>query len=217
VAAGDKIAMPDDTYGDGAMATDLGDQGGSWSSALTTYPNATLAKDWPDGNGDSEYDYLSPKLVNWSSTAWGTGSTLWEDNCWRVISQAITWLTTTGGEDGMPDICVLASNLFQGYKNHEEAIRRISIPHKVASDLGFGGNTLNQDGCAISSDFDCPANTGYMLNCSTITIRSLFPELFWMEGPDKDPRTLWSWLWGIGFFGNVDWQPKFVAKLYPYA
>jgi hypothetical protein len=184
---------------------------------LSTFPNSTIATDWPDGSGDTEYDYLAPKLVNWSATNWGTGSTLWEDNCWRVISQAITWLTTTGGDDGMPDICVLASNLFQGYKNHEEAIRRISIPHKVANDLGFAGNVLNQDGCAISADFDCPANTGYMLNTSTITIRSLFPELFWMEGPDKDPRTLWAWLWGLGFYGNVDFQPKFVGKIKNFA
>ena len=46
-----------------------------------------------------------------------------------------------------------------------------------------------------------------------MTISSLMPELFWMEGPDKDPRTLWSWLWGVGFYGNVTYEPKNVAKL----
>jgi len=214
-AAADRIATPNDSYA--GLTTNLANQGGAWSSGLTTFPNSTLATDWPDGQGDSEYDYLAPKLVNWSSSNWGTGSTLWEDNCWRVISQAITWLTTTGGDDGMPDICVLAPNLFQGYKNHEEAIRRISIPHKVASDLGFAGNVLNQDGCAIQSDFDCPVNTGYMLNTSHITISSMMPELFWMEGPDKDPRSAWSWLWGTGFYGNVKYQPKYTAKLKNYA
>lgn len=216
-AATDRLATPNDTYGDGALSTVLGNQGGSWSANLTTFPNATLARDWPDGNGDTEYDFLSPKLVNWSSTNWGTGSALWEDNCWRVISQMITWLTMTGDDDGMPDICVLASNLFQGYKNHEEAIRRISIPHKVSNDLGFAGNVLNQDGCAISADYDCPANTGYMFNTSTIEVKSMFPELFWMEGPDKDPRTGWSWLWGVGFYGNVTWSPKFLGKTKNFA
>lgn len=216
-AAGDRIAISNDTYGLGALSTVPGDHGGAWSTKLSSYPNATIGTDWPDGNGDSEYDFLTPKLVNWSSNAWGTGSALWEDNCWRAISQTITWLTTTGGSDGMPDYCGLASNLFQGYKNHEEAIRRISIPHKTASDLGFEGNTLNQDGVAIHSDFDIDANTGYMENCDTTTLYSMFPELFWMEGPDKDPRTLWSWLFGVGFFGNVTYQPKFNAKLKNYA
>ncbi|SFH97016.1 phage major capsid protein [Planctomicrobium piriforme] len=217
VTAADRIAAPSDTYGLSQLSTVAGNYGGGWSNGLTTSPNASLATDWPDGQGDPEYDFMMPKLINWSANSWGTGSTLWEDNCWRVISQAITWLTTTGGPDGMPDICLLGSNLFQGYKNHEEAIRRISIPHKAASDLGFAGNVLNQDGCAISADFDCPANTGYLLNVSQITLRSLMPELFWMKGPDEDARTAWSFLWGVGFWGNVCYRPKHVGKLFKYA
>lgn len=73
---------------------------------------------------------------------------------------------------------------------------------------------MNQDGVAIQADFDCPAATGYMLNLDTVSIKSIMPELFWMEGPDKDPRTLWSWLWGVGFYGNATFQPKHIAKLY---
>lgn len=213
----DRIAAPSDTYGLSQLQTNLGVEGGTWSSVMATKPNASIGTDWPDGQGDSEYDFLAPKLINWSANSWGTGSQLWEANCWRVISQAITWLTMGGDEDGMPDICLLGANLFQGYKNHEEAIRRISIPHKASQDLGFGGNVLNQDGCAISADFDCPANTGYMLNLDQVTLSSLFPELFWMEGPDKDPRSAWSWLWGVGLFGNAKWQPKHVAKMFNYA
>ncbi len=211
-AAGNTIGTPNDSYA--GLNTNLADQGGTWSADGSSFPNATLAKDWPNGQGDSEYDYFAPKLVNWSSTAWGTGSTTFEDNCWRVIGQTITWLTTTGGEDGMPSICVLAPHLFQDYKNHEEAIRRINIPHKEGEDLGFKGNVLNQDGCAISGDFDCPLNTGYMVNLSQLEIASLMPELFWMEGPDKDPRSGYAYLWGSGFYGQLKVEsPKHVAKL----
>lgn len=218
VAAGDIIAEPSDTYDLGGRSTALGNQGGTWSSDLSTFPNSTIAKDWPYGYGSSEFDYLSPKLANWSSTNWGTGSsTAWEDNCWRVISTLITWLTTTGGEDGMPDICLLSSNLFQGYKNHHEVIRRIDVPHQVASDLGFKGDTLNQDGVAIRPDFDVPANTGYMLNCDKMSIESLWSELFWNEGPDKDPRSGYSTLWAMGFFGNAKYEPKHFGKLKNYA
>jgi hypothetical protein len=215
VAAGDKIAACNDTYGETGLETDLGAYGGSWSANMTTPNNASLATDWPDGQGDSEYDFLSPKLLNWSSTAW-TGQTEWESNAWRCISQMITWLTLTGDSDGMPTLIPLAGNLFQGYKDAQEIKTRITVPHKESQDLGFG-QTLNQDGVALYSDFDCPADTGYALNLSTITICSLFPELFWMEGPDKDPRTLWSYLWGTGFFGNVKYQPKHTGKLHNYA
>lgn len=213
----DIAGEPSDTYGLGALSTVLGTYGGTWSDTFTTPPNANTSNDWPYGSGTPEYDFLSPKLCNYTSTSWGTGTNTWEANCWRSISTLITWLTTGGGQEGSPDICVLAPDLFDGYKRHEEAIRRINIPHKGAADLGFDTNVLNQDGVAITSDFDCPANTGYMFKTSTIEIASLMPELFWMEGPDKDPRSAWSWLWGIGFFGNVKWQPKHVGKLYAYA
>lgn len=214
--SGDKVAAPNAEYGVTRMSTKLGAHGGAWSSNAATAPNASLETDWPDGQGDSEYDFLSPKLVNWSSTAWGTGATTWEANAWRVISQVITWLTLTGGEDGMPTLIPLAGNMFQGYKNAQEVKTRIVVPHKEANDLGFG-DVLNQDGVGLYPDFDCPFDTGYALNLNTITIESLFPELFWMEGPDKDPRTLWSYLWGVGFFGNAKYQPKHTAKIYRYA
>jgi hypothetical protein len=214
--AGDILATPNDTYGTTNVSTVLGTYGGSWSAVLGTKPNSTLATDWPYGNGSTEYDFISPKLGNWSSTAWGTSATTWEANAWRVMSTMVTWLTTTGGSDGMPTLAVMAPDLFQGYKNAQEVKTRITIPHKEAEDLGFGG-TLNQDGVVISPDFDCPANTGYFLNLSTMTVCSLFPELFWMEGPDKDPRSAWSWLFGIGFFGNVRYSPKHTGKIYPYA
>lgn len=213
--AADRVATPNATYA--GLSTVLANQGGTWSANLTTFPNSTLANDWPDGAGDAEYDYFAPKLVNWSSTGWNTSATDWETNCWRVIGQMITWLTIQGGDTGMPEICVLASNLFQGYKNHEEAVRRINIPHKTANDLGFEGNVLNQDGCAISADFDCPSNTGYMINTSTVEIASMMPELFWMRGPDEDPRSGYAALWASGFYGQAYLQPKFLAKTKNYA
>lgn len=209
VTAADKIAAPDGTYG--KFATDIGTFNGSWTANLGTFNNASLATDWPDGSGTAEYDVTSPKLVNWSSTGWGTGSTLWEDNCWRVLSQTILWLTTTGGNDGMPDICTMPSHLLQGIKNHEEAIRRVLIPSPAALELGFKG-TLNMDGVELAPDFDCPVNTFYMENLSQTEIRSLFPELFWIKGPDTDARTMWSTVWGTGFYGNVVHQPKHTAE-----
>jgi hypothetical protein len=216
VTAADRIAAPNTTYGTTNLSTALGAYGGDWSSALTTPNNASIGTDWPDGSGASEYDFLSPKLVNWSSTNWGTGSTTWEANAWRVVSQVITWLTLTGDSDGMPTLLPMASNLFQGYKNAQETKTRINVPHKEAQDLGFG-MVLNQDGVGIYPDFDCPVNTAYALNLNQMMLCSLFPELFWMEGPDKDPRTAWSWLFGIGFYGNAKYQPKHFGKIFNYA
>lgn len=212
-AAGNRISTPDDAYA--GVNTDLADQGGSWTTNLSTYPNSTLATDWPDGSGDPEYDHVSPKLLNWSSTAWGTGTTTWEDNCWRVLSQGITWMTLLGGQDSVPTDIFLAGNLMQGYKNFAEAKQRIMVPHKGSVDLGFE-NVWSHEGVAISAEYDCPANTGYFFNVNQMKICSLMPQLFYSKGPVEDMRT-GSYLWRVGFWGNARWNPKHFLKLKNYA
>lgn len=226
--AADLIAKPSDNYGLDSLSTIPGNYGGTWTDTLSTPPNATLSNDWPHGSGSREYDFNSPILLNYSSTNWGTGSTSWESNCWRVLSQGITWLMVNGGKDGTPDLVSLDKNLFQGYKNHHETIRRINVPHKEANDLGFGNTTLNQDGVAIHCEFDIPANTGYIENLNNVEIRSLAPQLFWLlTGADRnsgmkqfmdnvDMRSLAMLMLG-GFFGNVKYVPKGVGKIKSYA
>ena len=232
-AVTDIIAKPSDTYGLDSLSTVPGNYGGSWSSALGTAPNAQLANDWPDGNGGTggspEYDFNSPILANWGSTNWGTSTNTWEANCWRCITRVIAWLMINGGKDGTPSICSLAKNLWAGYRNHNETLRRINVPHKEAQDLGFSTNVMNQDGVAIYCEYDTPADTGYIENLNHVSVSSLFPDLYWLiHGYDNVPkgaqgfmnavdmRTL-SMLMAGGFFGNLKYKPKYVGKLYPYA
>jgi len=214
--AADRVAKPSATYGLTNASTALGAEGGWWSAALGTYNNANLATDWPDGSGSSEYDHMTPKCVNWSSNAWGTGSTTWEDNSWRVIDAMIDWLSYTGGPEAKPDMVVLGNDMFRGYKNHQEAKTRINIPHKASQDLGFG-DVLNHDGVGIQKDFDCPPLTGYGINVDKMRIHSLMDKLFYSKGPDQDPHSMWSYVMATGFFGNVEYQPKYFAKTKNYA
>lgn len=212
--ANDVIAQPDDSYG--GFATDLGDQGGSWSANLTTKPNSTIATDWPDGKGDSEYDWNTPKLVNWSSSTWvGASNDTWQDTCEKVLTRTQIWLTHGGGLEAAPDLALLSSDLFYGYKNTIASMRRIVVPHKESNDLGFG-NVLNHEGMGIQEDYDVPTNTGYVMNLDQMELCSIAEELFWTQGPTYDPRTD-AWLFLAGFFGNCRYKTKFFAKLYPYA
>ena len=212
--AADKIAKPDDTYA--TVATALGTAGGSWSTGLTTFPNANVATDWPYGQSQTpEYDYWTPKLVNWSSTSWGTGTTTWEDNCERALREAYQFTVVTGGKDGMPDITILAPNLMVGFQNHFSAKQRIMVPHKEANDLGFP-NTLNFDGVGVTSSFDVAANTGYQWNFDQVSLLLLSPQLF-VPAKDQD-LTKDAKLFKLGFYGNLKFEtPKFFAKLKNYA
>tara|TARA_R110002110_G_scaffold54219_2_gene155835 strand:+ start:3716 stop:4816 length:1101 start_codon:yes stop_codon:yes gene_type:complete len=207
--AADRVGQPSDTYG--GHSTVLATRGGSWSTNLTTKPNADAATDWPDGNGTADYDWNSPKIINYSSTNWGTGSTTWADNCERVLGQTTIWTTLTGGKKGRPTLYMLAGDLFYDYQNKMRAKYRISVPHSEANDLGFS-DTLNQDGVMIQADFDVPASTGYGLNINQMCLESLDNVLFSSRGPEYDINTD-GYLWLIGFFGNARYNVKHFSKL----
>jgi hypothetical protein len=211
--AADRLVKPDDTYG--GLSTALGNEGGSWSTGLTTKPNANVATDWPDGQGDTEYDYLSPKILNWSSSSWDGGNTDWQSNCIQVLRQAQMWLQGTGGKEGQVDLCLLARDLMYGFKNAFQPYLQIAVPHKEAHDLGFP-DVLNFEGMAVKSEFDVPVGKGYFINADGVELASLKDDLFYSRGPTYDPRTD-SYLFLAGAMANLRWQPKLHGKTYAAA
>jgi hypothetical protein len=213
-AAGDTIAEPGDTYA--GLNTNLADQGGTWS-AVGTANNATLANDWPDGTGDYEYDYYAPKLVNWSSTGWGTGLTTWQANAEYALRQTLSWCQVSGGEDGKLDLFLTNSKMFTQYKNAQAARQQINVQPTTSPlwALGFR-DVMNLDGVDITSDYNVPANKCYGLNFDSMRMYSLNPQLFWSHEPEYDPRTLGT-LFVLGAFGQFSFMPKSFALLENYA
>lgn len=213
-AATDLIGTPNDTYA--GYSTVLGTYGGTWTANRTTaetprYPNATLAKDWPWGSGSSEYDFLAPKIVNATSSNWGTGSTAWKDNCEKALRRANLWLRDTAGDSGAPIMFLFGSDYYGDIQDYFSAKQRIMVPHKESEDLGFS-DTMNFDGAGIAHDFDCPAMTGYGLKIGEMELACMYDSLFAVEGPEHDIRT-GNYLTKLGFFGNMKLQPKCMAKI----
>lgn len=216
---GDVLAKPSDTYA--GLSTLVGNEGGTWSTNLATAarPSSIIATDWPEGQpstGGPKYDYNSPKLLNWSSTDWGTSSNQWEDNAERVLSQGRIWMERVGGSRGRPNLCLLAHNLYWGFLNSQRAKQRDIIPHKESADLGFGSNTVNFEGLAIHHDFEVASNIGYLLNLQSVELASLQNVLFGYRGPDWSIRDR-AWLFYVGFWGNMRLRPKMIGKLKNYA
>ncbi len=214
--AGNLICTPNDSYA--GLTTNLGTYGGTWtanrsSSASPQYPNATLAKDWPWGNGSTEYDFWSPKLLNFSSTAW-TGSTTFADNCSDIINRATLWLNATGGSAG-PLLCLLGSDMFGDLRKFYETRNRQIVPHKESEDLGFG-DTLNINGAAVIHDFDCPASTGFIFRMNAVKAMFMKSKMFEMRGPEYDIASN-SYLMLLTCYGNFQFSPKHVCKIYGYA
>lgn len=212
VAAGDIVAVPDDTYF--GLDTDV-HQAGTWTANLATKPNSTIAYDWPEGEGDAEFDFWSPKLINTSSTGWGTGSTSWQDNCEKVMRRAIQWLSLTAGVEGRSLLCILNGQMLTQVKDYFSARQRVLVPHKEANDLGFP-DVLNFEGLALQAEYGCPANTGFIVNLDETELCILPNELIKSEGPMRDQNTL-GYKFAVYTFGNFKFSPKTCAKLYPYA
>lgn len=214
-AAADLIALPSDTYG--GLSTVLASEGGTWSSNITaaSRPKSNGSSDWPSGKGSVSFDFNSPKLINYTSSSWGTGATTWEANCERVLRQSTIWLTHTGGRSGRPTCYLLSNDLYAGYLNHQSAKQRIIVPHKESQDLGFE-DTVNQEGVAIKYDYDVPARTGYGFNAMNAELASLDKVLFGYRGPDWSIRDR-AYLFYVGFWGNMRYRAKHYAKFYPYA
>ena len=208
VAAGDRVAMTDDSYAN--IDTDLAGEG-TWSTDMTTKPNSTLATDWPFGSGSEEYDFWSPKLVNASSTNWGTGATTWAANCEVVLRNTNKWLTVGGGDANKPQIALLNSEWMVDFMNKMSSKQRILVQHKEAQDLGFN-DVLNFDGMAVQSDFDVPSQAAHVFNIEQMALMSLADELIHSRGPFDDP-TKDALLFNVGVFGNLMFNPKYFARI----
>ena len=221
---GDKVALPSDTYGD--LSTAVGALGGSWTADLAAGDryNAQLANDWPYGQGDSQYDYYSPLLVNWGSSSWTTAGS-WEDNCDQVLRFSSTAMRARNGYmnvDNLPMINMLAPNLYEAAENHYADRFRIIQPY-TSGDLGFPQKTLTLDGTVLTCDYAVPADVGYGM-CPA-HIEAFFLETINGGGEDSMVDTFgptWSdayaaFLMRVTVFGNLRLQPKFMVKYANYA
>lgn len=208
-AAGDIVGQPSDTYA--GVSTAVGQYESTWSALKTTKPNATIATDWPDPQGRHGYQCWSPKIFNTSSTSWGTGSTAWEDNGPRVIRKAHHVTRMGNGKEGDVDAVVLASDWFTDYCNKQEAKQRVQIPVPELAEFGF--QSIQQEGIAITKDYDCPASTGYGWNFDQMELMSLKSDLFDSVPPEFSIKDN-AYLYLMRMYGNLKFEsPQAFFKL----
>lgn len=213
IVAGDKIARATGSYAGHSCVP--GTIAGSWSTALTTKPSTELATDWPEGVGDPEYEWHTPLLVNWSSTAWGTGSTAWIDNCERAMRYANLYMTKGGGKEHRIDMFLMTIAMYNDFMNRASTLRKIDVPAKRLMEMGFEGFML--DGVELTKEYGVPANTCYALNHEKLELRCMYDQLWITKGPEWDMYQA-AWLFLLLTWGNWRFMsPQFFGKLYNYA
>lgn len=210
--AADRVANPSDTYA--GQSTALANNGGSWATSGAPAYNTAIGTVWPYGNGDPEYDCLSPKLLNYTSTAWSSGTNTWTANATELLRRARTWCKVNGGTK-MPMMHMLSADMYDELEDAIEVRFRHTTPLQSAVDLGFP-DVIQYSGMGLSREFDVTPGVGYGINLDDIEILSAHSDLFYMEGPVDDFRSE-SYLFLAGFLGNMRCNPRGFAKYAAYA
>ena len=177
----DLVGAPDSTTYAGIL-TDLGQYGGDNESGAR----------WPSGIADSEYDFWSPLVINYTcSTAVASGGLPSTDNTFggqgdEAMRFAIINAQRNTSKNGQVTNILLARDLYTDLLNLIDTKERIAISSENSlRALGFK-NVLNFDGVEVSWEAAIPTGVGYGLNYDNIELKSMDDALLRSEGPEYD-------------------------------
>lgn len=206
----DRVAVPASGTTYGGKSIVLGAAGGTWSANLASANrfNSGLTNDWPEGSGDSQYDYLAPKILNYTGS-WSSGTNDWATNCEKLIRRARVMINSLSGKGRAPMLHVLSSQLYNELQDTVQVRERLK-PSDYADKMGFP-ETLSYEGALVEYDFDCPAGKGFALNPQEMSLYSIEKGLMYVDGPTWDTREQ-AYLFLVGAFGNFRFNPKCFAS-----
>lgn len=207
------IANPSDSYA--GLNTDLGSYGGSWSKDGS---NNVL---WPTGTGNSEYDFYSPLLVDYTSTnTWSAATKTWPNTCVEAMRYGIIKSMKNKSARGRLDAIFLNDEMYRQFVENLAAKEHITVVQgggqKGTTLTGLGyTDVTNFEGCEVTYEYGMPVNTGYGWNIDQMEFRSMQDRLIVTEGPfeheaDKTVR------FSLDFFGNLVFRPRYFVKFKNY-
>jgi hypothetical protein len=183
----DVVGYPNSTYAN--LSTSLGAFGGAWGESVA---QTTIATTWPSGRGDPEYDFWSPVIVNYTSSAFG--QTTW----WSFSSAVGNAKTATrfgirkmkrNSKDTIP-LVMMDDMLYNEYLESLDSQQRIIVTDQQTRAKQFGFmDSIYQDGAEITSEYGIPSGVGYGIDLESCQLMSMQGQLFEGEGPEYDMST----------------------------
>jgi len=210
--AGSKIATNTGSYA--GQSNVLQSKGGAWT------PNIGA---WPTGKGDSQVDFWTPLLVDYSNTGF-SGLTQFRQNCLECLPYGLTKAKKNQEKDGAIDLIMLTDDMYLDFRNAQEDKTRLVIERGGSSGLyklGFP-DVLNLDGIDVTYEYGVPIDSstslgfGYGLAMGVIELKSLQDELIHPVVPFFDINTLAD-KFALTIFGNLEFeQLRGFVKWAPY-
>lgn len=204
--AADKVAYPSDTYA--GLSTTLGNYGGEQESGAV----------WPDGVSEPEYDFWTPLMVNYTSSAFSGTADTWAAQGDEAMRYGIIHAQRNTATDGQISNIILARDLFFGFVQAQSTKERIMVSNNDTPlrRLGFG-NTVMFEGVEISWETGIVPTVGYGINFNNVELRCMYGSLLVSEGPfyDEDSQ---SYKYAIKTLSNFKWRsPRNFIKFDNYA
>lgn len=203
--AADKVAYPSDTYA--GLSTILGNYGGDQESGAI----------WPNGVSDPEYDFWTPLMVNYTSTAFAGTADTWPAQGDEAMRFAIIHSQRNTAVDGQIGNIILARDLYFSFIQSQSSKERMLVSSETGMRaLGFK-NTVMFDGVEVSWESGVPTTVGYGINFNCVELRCMYGQLLVPEGPfyDEDNQ---SYKYAIKTLSNFKWRsPRNFFKLDNYA
>lgn len=203
--AADVVGYPNDTYA--GLSTVLGNYSGSWNS------QTALASTWPNGTGELGYDFFSPIVVNYTSTAFNGSADTWAEQCVEATRFLVTQMNRYTDNRGGLKAVLLDRELYRQYLGKLDPKERINTTSQLGlRALGFE-DTFNQDGVDITWEFGMPAAVGYGYNIENMELRSMQDRIFKVDGPEWN-QIQRAYTVIVDFLGQLKFHsPRFFGKL----
>ena len=206
-AGGSFARLSNSTYA-GLVCT-RGNYGGTWTG------------NWPDGYGDSQYDFWSPLLIDYTNTAWGGATHTWATHGADAMRYGIIKSRKFKSKKGMMDLILVTDEMYRQFIGTQDSLQQINVnrgsggaPGDVS--LGFSSNSIWYDGVEVGWEFGIASEVGYGFNASQMELRSQQGALFEPNGPVFNEETQ-TYRFMIDFYGNLRCNPRSFMKLDSYS
>ena len=202
--AADVVGAPNDTYA--GLSTVLGNYAGAWNT------QTDISSTWPAGRGDDEYDFYSPTIVNFKSSAFGGTAQTWAVQCESAIRFMNDHLGRNGGSN-IPDMLLLDRDLYRLFKEKYTTLQRFNVgASENEYSLGFK-DSVDFEGLTVTSEYGIPSGVGYSFNLKNMELRSLQDTLFKTRGPKFDDLSN-AWYVIVDNLGQMKFHsPRYFGKL----
>jgi hypothetical protein len=165
-------------------------------------------------SGDAHYDFWTPKLYAWDSSAWVVSTSTFQTTAGEVLRQGIIDTMQENDEEERVDAIFLAKQLFVGFLNYLEANDQLYTTKgsKQAAKTAWGFKGVVFDDVDVTWEFDIAANRGYGVNYDKCELCCMDTQLF--GGAVEDDIDSKAIKMDVDFFGNMKWEsPRHFFKI----